>query len=35
MIWIAGASGMLGRHISEKLSFAGIPYAATDLNHSI
>lgn len=30
MIWITGASGMLGRHICEKLSAAGISHISTD-----
>lgn len=30
MIWIPGCSGMLGRHICEKLSVAGMPHIATD-----
>jgi len=35
MIWITGASGMLGRHISEKLSAAGISHISTDLDVNI
>lgn len=35
MIWITGASGMLGRHISEKISAAGISHISTDLDVNI
>jgi dTDP-4-dehydrorhamnose reductase len=35
MIWITGASGMLGRHISEKCSVAGISHISTDLDIDI
>ncbi len=35
MIWISGCSGMLGRHISEKISAAGIPHISTDTDVDI
>lgn len=35
MIWISGCSGMLGRHLCEKLSIDGIPHAATDVEINI
>ena len=31
MIWVTGCSGMLGRHICEKISVAGIPHVSTDV----
>jgi len=35
MIWVTGCSGMLGRHICEKISVAGIPHVATDVEIDI
>jgi len=35
MIWVAGCSGMLGRHICEKLSAAGISHTTTDIELDI
>lgn len=35
MIWITGCSGMFGRHMCEKLSIAGIPHVATDIELDI
>jgi len=35
MIWIPGCTGMLGRHICKKLSVAGIPHVATDVEIDI
>jgi len=35
VIWVTGSYGMLGRHISERLSFAGIPHVSTDINLDI
>lgn len=32
MVWIPGGSGMLGRHIAEKFSSAGIDFIQTDLD---
>lgn len=35
MIWIPGGSGMLGRHIAEKFTAAGVDYISTDLDLDI
>lgn len=35
MVWLAGAEGMLGKHIAEKLNAAGISFIATDLDVDI
>ncbi|HPS57701.1 MAG TPA: dTDP-4-dehydrorhamnose reductase [Spirochaetota bacterium] len=35
MVWIPGGSGMLGRHIAEKCTAAGIGYISTDIDLDI